>query len=724
MKNTIKNLIYYLSPVAIMLGVLAPIPAQYKLINPVLLLTGLTVTGSIIKENRFKGSPLEEQEKELNNRISLTEQQLIEYRDQLVKEQEEFEQTREKFLAEFDALSKQQLEWIEQETTRVEAEYQEKWKTDIKALYDAQEEELEATHTAYSEQIQLLNQQLQTYKFELYKLQKLPKKAPINLGATADTINSLLDTLHRITEERCDKEKSYQTYTCDYVRHVWSENQQTLTLYIEPKDASNTSAICRLKDELQVGLGFKSVALEPDKGAIKVTLSNEEFADSKYSESLEELQAQIVEPDRIIIKRLFQSFIHAFVWGESGSGKSTLVNNLIDLMDYDNLKKEEKLVNSVPARVKFYDPKWPHNNLDDDNILQLDGVIPDWKRFHDIYDVAAEILGETEFRMETHKNEADKRMRDKTTNIPLTKFNPLIYLIDEIENAIRLHGDDTLADNEDFISYKNKKLLLENDALFALGVSSALNQVLKLSRSSGIKLLGVAQSPMPIDVGLKRIDFLNCSRFWLGGVAKTILSGRGNEFVQIPAKQKREMNLQIELREKINGLRLLKGLEPIRYMVAHAPGLPVILMTCPSPHGLVEMIYGVPHKYQNNNAQNDPVEVQEKPDLTPGSTNYPDPVQMPFNPDRESLINLLENSLTLTATPELSETGQYIMELLQKYPDKAFTLPGLLNRRTKLKTLDPKKLKLEISLLKDHGYIELIPKTESSVAKLRLKKSI
>lgn len=727
MKNLIKNTIYYLSPIALSLVALAPIPTVYKLANPIFLLTGLTVTTNIIKENRFKGSHIEEREKEINERIKLTQEELIQYRDLLVKERDEFEQTREQFIEEFNELSKKQLEWIEQETTRVEQEYQQKWNTELKQVYELQEQELTQIEEFHSEQIALLQQQLQQYQFELYQLKKQPRLAPINLGATADTINSLLNTLYRITEDRLDKSKPYQTYTCDYVRHVWSEDEKTtLTIFIEPKDASNVSAICRLADELQVGLGFKSIDLKPDKGAIKVTLSNDEFAHIDYSESIEELQAKIVEPDPIIVKRLFKSFIHAFVWGESGSGKSTLVNNLIDLMDYDNLQQKE--LNAVTARVKFYDPKWPHNNLDDDNVLQLDGVLPDWKRFRDIYDVAAEILGQTEFRMETHKDEADKRLRDKDTETPLTKFDPYIYLVDEIENAIRLHGDDTLGDNEDLISYKNKKLLAENDALFALGVSSAINQVLKLSRSSGIKFLGVAQSPMPTDVGLKRIDFLNCSRFWLGGVAKTILSGRGNEFVQIPAKDRREMNEQIRIRERINLLRLMKGLEPIRYMVVHAPGLPVLLMTCPAPHDLVRTIYGVDHRYKNNGQNLPGVEHIEpvEPTVTPGSSinrDLPNPIQMPFDPAREDLIRKLEQNLALEVAvqSELSEIGQYIMELLRNHPDEAFTLAQLKNRRTKLKKLETQKLKLEIGMLRDLRLIQIV-KTDSGISKIRLRK--
>jgi ABC-type dipeptide/oligopeptide/nickel transport system ATPase component len=680
---------------------LLPIPNPWKLyISLPTLLAGSVNVGLLIKQNYKRGTALEELEQSLKAQYETLANELIVESEDLKKREEELnesiqqhEDEHAKFIEQFSELQAKQLEWIDTETSALEERFSKQWDEYVKEAEEAQKLQIEEMVMSYETTIYELKQQLQNVQSRLYELEYMPKLCPTTYGKTADIINTLIKQIAEISAQKFDPTRPYDLLTVDYVRHVVPQNDDELVAFLRPKNPAATKKIVALADELQVGIGYDNVEIQPDNGCLKFRLVNEIFKDnSQITESLEDLESQLIEPSLVTIKKIFHGLIHAFVWGETGSGKSTFIINLIDLIDYENTR------DGGTQEIKFSDPKFPHNNLDGDNYLVLDGVMPCWTNWNSVYNICVEMLHEVNFRIGTHKKEAKDKMISGDLSEPLSTFNPVLYILDELETQVRKCNNTSLGEAQEYLHQHNIQRLMElpgKEQEFTL--SDSINEVMKLARSSKIKFIGIGQSPMPSDYDLKRIDFLNTTRVWLGEVAKTVVSGRGSEFVQMSAAQKKQFRQQIELREKINLIRSSRGLDPIRYGLIHAPNMPVVLMTMPAPHQLTRLVYDTDHAYKPSGFAV-PQDLHNAP-----TTADPTPIDVTPDPGLMSSQDAVRANLNrLLHKQPLSDIQQYVMDFFSTNPNEAFSLAVLKDRRSKLKKLSSENLATEL-----HGLLKL-----------------
>jgi len=687
------------------LGSLVQVNSMYKaFMIPFLLLPGKRAY-EIIEENKFKDTPSVEFE---NFKAETTKQ--------FENDVEEFNKTKAEFLEEFDRASRDQLAWLDEEKSQYEREYEEKiaavnaeierlaqsWEEERAELIQQQTEELEALKLSIAHELDVYQAEIRALKSQVHFYEMQPVKCPLVFGQIADEINSLIDELERITlTDRANFKPLTENYICDYASHQLLNESKTLKVWLKPKSVDATDKILRLANQLTV-FNYAHVDIKPARGAILFSLSNEIYEEA-LTEDLAILTEGIIEPDPKLVKVVFSKFVHAFIWGNTGTGKSTLITNLVDLIDYLNIQDG---LTTRDDSVTLFDPKFPHSQLDSENFLNLDGIPVTWSGWSSLYNVCIDLMYTIDQRLQTHFDEAIEQM-ESGDRAALSILPVQTFVLDELELAIK-DAPLTLSEAYDEgllgVEQVTKFNMLLNRPGSNYGeftASKVLARVLKIARSSKVRLIGVGQSPMPSHYELLKIDFLNCTRIWLGDVAETIMLGRGAEFVQMPAADKTKIRKQVELRKQINALRFRQGLEPLRYMVVHSPGLPVFIMDCPGIHSFVSDLFGVEHRYSA--AARLPKDAYGSASASQLAVKT-ESVQIPPHSDRDvlnqQLNSMLQNSLT--------ENQQKMHDYLQKHKDEAFSVKRLRDRLSWLSTIDDQVLRVDLERLLKLGSIKLV----------------
>ncbi|NJN88921.1 MAG: hypothetical protein HC878_00100 [Leptolyngbyaceae cyanobacterium SL_5_14] len=698
------------------LGTLIRAPMQIRALMIPFFVFPVKMSYDIIENNIHLGTPQEEFENYKTQMLTEFDNHQRISIEQLSNQEEEFNKMKLEFLEEFDKRTKDQLAWLEEEKSVYQKEYEEKYaelNNELERLatdWEAQNEELikfhqqaiEDLHTQYAMEIEMRDKQIHFLQMRLDEHEKLPTWCPPAFGKVADEINSLIQELVTLTDSEAARFKSASTnYVCDYVTHSLKDDG-ILRVWLKPKEIEYTDKIIRLDNQLTV-FNYAHVAIKPDRGALKFELRNEMY-EELLTEDLKVLEDQLEHPDPKIVKIVFTKFIHAFVWGNTGTGKSTLIQNLVDLIDYLKIQDGQE---SDPSFAKLYDPKFPHSQVGEDNFLSLDGIPVSWSRWESLYNCSIDLLYEIDHRLERHYDEVIEQLENDKREA-LSNLLTQTYIMDELELAIadcKLTLAEAYEEGLLGVEQVTKFNLLQNRPGLSYGdltPSQVVAKVLKLARSSKVRLIGVGQSPMPAHYQLLKIDFLNCTRIWLGDVAETVMLGRGNEFLQIPAKDKTKLRKQVELRKQINMIRLREGKDLIRYMVVHSPGLPVFIMDCPKPHSLVTDLFGIPHRFQGRSNR---IPLDAKGSATASQLNVkPDAVEVPKHSDRDSLRNQLES---LYNAPDLTENQEKLRAYLSKHKGVGFTVPKLRDRLSWLKSIDDQQLRVDLTALQNASYIKI-----------------
>jgi ABC-type dipeptide/oligopeptide/nickel transport system ATPase component len=688
------------------IGSVFPISAKYKALVVPLQLGGIAASITLSKKTLVNGSDFEQQqlalEQEYNQKlddIQIQYQLLADEKEQFTKEQREI-------LDDVEKKQKEGYAWLEVEksewqlkTEKIETELQERIKYHEEQLQLAIEEnekiisesyqELESAREKYQEELEEYRNSiikeydeekkafLEEYAFQIQQLQekyaveihardvmisqleaklKTPKWAPKTIGMEEARITNELLNFLWFASERDPNNKA--DLICDFINRVESKNKNELVLDLAPRDTRNISKIIALSNELVIEAGYEECEIKPTSGALRFTLRNTDF--EEYNSDLQTLMDQIDEPSADVIKNVFKNLIHAFVWGETGGGKSVLINNLIDFIDYTNKLEGADQV------IRFFDPKFPHSTVDEDNVLHIDGIaLPTWYKPESIYLAAYELIKVCDQRLDKHREEAIRIIIGEQKDRQLSKLDPITYILDELTV--------TIASQDELIG---DKIIDSDPAYKGFKVSDCLKRAAQLGRSSKVRLIGVGQSPMPIDYDMKKIDFTNYTRIWLMGVAGTVLAGRGTEFLQLSATARKNLKNQLDLRTRVNDMRQKQGLNKIHFALIHAPGFNPFFWTLPAPHTLVGLLYpGTNHHYHGELRLPEDANIER----TPYVQNLPNSVDLPSDPERDLIFNL--NSM-LEADPRenLNELQKRIYWYMRDHPEESLTLGRLVNR--------------------------------------------
>jgi len=176
---------------------------------------------------------------------------------------------------------------------------------------------------------------------------------------------------------------------------------------------------------------------------------------------------KLKEPnDNWVIDLATQSY-HFRICGETGSGKSTFIDNLITC-----------LKNSLGDKVTviLIDPKYPLSDFE---------IIPKFKGISESFEGLAYLASEVESRLA-------KATVCKDSGLPLPKFEPLLFVIDEIDMIMSEYGKPA---------------------------SKLLKIGLKVGRALNIKVAYIGQSPLCSALHLNKNDFKNSANILLGEMA-------------------------------------------------------------------------------------------------------------------------------------------------------------------------------------------------------------
>lgn len=193
------------------------------------------------------------------------------------------------------------------------------------------------------------------------------------------------------------------------------------------------------------------------------------------------------------IKDFTAKAFHFRVNGPTGSGKSTFIKNLMDMV---------KLKMQIPHIEDFFtiiDPKYP---------------LSDWGSMVPKYQSIDEALTGI-FDMYRQMNERLQTAKDaKSRNLPVPKFPPSFWLIDEVDWVMLEHG---------------KK------------ATSKFKNVLKVGRALNMVVVFFGQSPLCSDLGLRKNDFNNCGSIFLGSKNASM----GVDEVVFKASDKKRLQTEI-----------------------------------------------------------------------------------------------------------------------------------------------------------------------------------
>ena len=258
----------------------------------------------------------------------------------------------------------------------------------------------------------------------------------------------------------------------------WDRKYHQLILWVE-SEAAVTLEIESQLERIQLVLGLynrPTVALE--RGLYKLTLDTEAKGTATN-------KIKITNPPLSRLEAALDSSIHIRIVAPSGSGKTVLLGNLINYS-----------ANTYLDDFTLGDPKVtkPEN---------WGNLIPT----HYSRDCLPHYFGLAEIAMKRIDECADYAKRGEKH----PGFEPQFHIMDELEF---LYG---LAEITDPKTYK--------PSLFKQNTKA----MLKVAREHNMKMLFVTQSPLPVELNLRRDDLENCSSIFLSSAISKALNSASND---------------------------------------------------------------------------------------------------------------------------------------------------------------------------------------------------
>ncbi|MEM9006970.1 MAG: hypothetical protein AAGE59_26010 [Cyanobacteria bacterium P01_F01_bin.86] len=268
----------------------------------------------------------------------------------------------------------------------------------------------------------------------------------------------------------------------------WDRKYHQLFIWLEPM-AAIKSDIESVLEDIQVRLGlYSKPTVEIDRGLYRLTLDTDKRA------PIDPKVAKIPEPPLSKLENAISEAIHLRIVAPTGSGKSVLLGNMVNYLTATYLSEYE-----------LYDPKVTAREV--------------WGNLEPTY-YGAECLYPFFGLTLTCLKRINEVIDARKANVPDPVFDPQFHIIDELEF---LYGLSEVSPDKDL-----------NPKTFKINLKTGL----KVGREHKIKLLFVTQSPLPMDLNLRKNDLFNTGSIFLG---KCILEALGSELLSDVAEEKRHL---------------------------------------------------------------------------------------------------------------------------------------------------------------------------------------
>lgn len=262
-------------------------------------------------------------------------------------------------------------------------------------------------------------------------------------------------------------------------------------------------------------------------------------------------KVNVIEEHLTTLKEIIENSFSFRLNGNTGSGKSNFANNLIGCMKEMYPKLELVLI----------DPKYPMSDWS--------GIEPKYKKIDGAILGLKAMADEVNRRLDLACSYADKKE-------PIPEFEPILYVVDEIDRVSAAYDNPT----PKVLEYLQSLELSSKKACAAL-----LKEGLKVGRALRVLICYVGQSPLCTDIGLRKNDFTHSCSFFLG---ENILAGIDDVALK---HQQPYLHNQYRLRQKRyeESLKNPKIDEATRnsykfFCLCKMPGRAPFLMTLPPPN--------------------------------------------------------------------------------------------------------------------------------------------
>lgn len=268
----------------------------------------------------------------------------------------------------------------------------------------------------------------------------------------------------------------------------WDRKYHQLVIWLEPM-AAIKSDIESVLEDIQVRLGlYSKPTVEIDRGLYRLTLDTDKRA------PIDPKVTAIPEPPLSKLENAISEAIHLRIVAPTGSGKSVLLGNVVNY-----------LTSTYLSEYELYDPKVTARAV--------------WGNLEPTY-YGAECLYPFFGLTLTCLKRINEVIDARKANVPDPVFDPQFHIIDELEF---LYGLSEVSPDKNL-----------NPKTFKINLKTGL----KVGREHKIKLLFVTQSPLPMDLNLRKNDLFNTASIFLG---KCILEALGSELLSDVAEEKRHL---------------------------------------------------------------------------------------------------------------------------------------------------------------------------------------
>lgn len=333
----------------------------------------------------------------------------------------------------------------------------------------------------------------------------------------------------------------------------------TIELWFRPRHGVRVKSIRdRLEDiRMRCGAGEPDFVVEDDVLRITFTVEKEIAAITRRTRNGKTVEFTEPSPEQLRYDLLKSN--HYGIFGGTGGGKSTLLNNIIGLV---------RATFGVDLQVVLIDPKFPDTpwKLEGQEVLpQFYGYSPPGERRDNdslagILEMAAEVRGRLEDATEA-----------KLNHRPMPERHPILYVIDEAEDAIAHYG--SIA-------------------------SDAIKSVLRVGRSTKVVCCILGQSPNCSAYDMQKANMLNLARFWLSDTAL-----KGMDDCNLPRERRTQIREEIMARQELAEEQRLEAIArgdmdgaahpPAKFFALVKPqGLPPYLASLPAEGAFSSMTEG------------------------------------------------------------------------------------------------------------------------------------